>query len=64
MNSVPVGDLIVLIEQLRAPPPGPHPVSPELHRYMAAVAQGRKQAAQRIEELLTEYGVTLEEKSQ
>jgi len=43
-----VENLVDLVAQLRTLPPGPHPGSPELRRYLAGVQQGREQAAQRI----------------
>jgi len=55
--GIPAEDLIALIAQLRSAQLSPHPSSAELRQYMAGVQQGREQAAQRIEELLTEYGV-------
>lgn len=58
-----VQDLIELIAHLRAETPGAHPANVSLRRWMSAVAQGREQAAQRLEKLLAEYGVTLEGKS-
>ncbi len=59
-NCIPVDDLLALIAQLRAAPPGPHPGNASLRRWMAAVVQGREQAAKRLEDLLAKYGVEIE----
>jgi len=59
-NSIPSEDLIRLIAQLREVPPPPQSLSSaEFRQYLAGVAQGREQAAKRIEELLAEYGIVV-----
>lgn len=58
-DGIPASDLIALIAQLRDNDGLRHFTQPVARQYMAGVAQGREQAAERIEELLREYGVEI-----
>jgi hypothetical protein len=60
---IAANDLIELARQLRRPFPPPAVASSDLAQYIAGANQGREQAAQRIEALLKEYGVEIQEKT-
>lgn len=55
-NQIPASDLLALIAQLRAPV-DVWRESDSLRHYMRGVAQGRAQAAERLADLLREYGI-------
>lgn len=61
-NQIPASDLLTLVAQLRAPlGASPGGEVGDFGVYMRGVRQGRAQAAERLEELLREYGIEVSE---